>query len=149
MPVDDQDIRALTYIARRIRQETRGAGEWDEVGTHAVISRFKGHSLTITIERVTRHAGDAEARTPGAMERPFTPPAPVAGVRHPVKAGEDCRIHVGEERHACRLCAVDGIRHPGDPTPTEDTEDGRALLEEIRARRELTDRPDRPEGDAS
>lgn len=136
MPVDDQDVRALTYIARRIREETRGAGVWDEAGTYAVISRFSGHNLALTIERVTRHAADKAARTPGAMERPFVPPAPEPGRRQPVKAGEDCRHHVGEDRHACRLCPVEGYAYPDDPTPSDDTSAGQALIEAIRRRRE-------------
>lgn len=38
-------------------------------------------------ERVTRHVGDKDARTPGAIRRPFIPEAQVAGPptprRHP------------------------------------------------------------------
>jgi hypothetical protein len=140
MPTNDRDVQALTYLAARIRTETYGACDWDHAGINAVISRFKGHDLAVTIERVTRHAADPEARTPGAMERSFTPAAPVPSRRHPVKAGVDeCRLHVGEVAGACRLCVVDHIPHPEDPTPGDDTE-GVALLSEIRARREAANR---------
>ena len=133
--VDARDIQALTYLVGRLRDETYGAGTWDQAGTHAVISRFKNHNLAVTIERVVCHAIDTDARTPGAMERPFLPPTPQPVRRQPVKAGKDCRLHVGEHEHACRLCAVDGYTHPEDPTAGDGT-DGHALIEQIRQRRE-------------
>lgn len=138
MPLNDQDARALTYLACRIRKETRGAREWDDAGTFAVISELIGQNLPLTIERVTRHAGDVDAKTPGAIKRPFVPAAPVAGPRFPAKAGEDCRKHVGEDAHACRLCPVASIAHPEDPPDASDTEAGRALREAIAQRRERT-----------
>jgi len=141
MPTDDRDIQALTYLATRLRTETMGAGEWDQAGIHAVISRFKGHNLAVTVERVTRHAADPEARTPGAMERPFVPAAPVSGPRTNAKAGDpdECRRHVGERVGSCRPCAVDHISHEEDP-PDGDGSSGVALLAEIRARREAMNR---------
>jgi hypothetical protein len=148
MPTNDRDIQALTYLATRLRTETMGAGEWDQAGTHAVISRFKSHNLAVTIERVTRHAADTEARTPGAMERPFVPAPPVAGPRTNAKAGDpdECRRHVGEHVGTCRPCAVDHIPHPEDPADGH-TEAGRALLEEIRKRRSGAQADSTPEGD--
>lgn len=135
MPTTDRDIQALTYLAGRIREETKGAGEWDAAGIHAELKHLIGQNLPITIERVTRHAADKDAKTPGAIRRPFVPDAPTPGVRHPVKAGEDCRVHVGEHAHACRLCPVEGYGTESDPTPGDGTE-GQALIEEIRRRRE-------------
>lgn len=120
MPLNDQDARALTYLACRIRKETRGAREWDDAGTFAVISELIGQNLPLTIERVTRHAGDVDAKTPGAIKRPFVPAAPVAGPRFPAKSGEDCRIHPGEWADTCRACAAD--RLAGDVTPLRPTE---------------------------
>ena len=73
MPVNDQDARALTYLARRLREETLGAGKWDEAGIHAVVSELIGQHLVTTIERVVGHAVDVEARTPGAIRRPYAP----------------------------------------------------------------------------
>lgn len=117
MPLNAQDARALTYLACRIRKETHGAREWDEAGTFAIISELVGHNLPLTVERVTRHAGDAEAKTPGAIKRPFVPAAQVAGPRFPARAGdEECRVHPGEWADQCRSCAAD--RLVGDTTPT-------------------------------
>lgn len=73
MPLNDQDARALTYLVRRLREETLGAGKWDETGIYAVVSELIGQHLATSIERVVGHATDAEARTPGAIRRPFTP----------------------------------------------------------------------------
>lgn len=115
MTTNDQDARALTYLARRIRKETHGCREWDDAGTYAVIAELIGQNLAITIERVTRHAADPEAKTPGAIRRPFTPEAPRPGHRFPAKAGQDCRIHPGEWADTCRACAAD--RLVGDHTP--------------------------------
>ena len=112
MPTNDQDARALTYLACRIRKETKGAREWDEAGTHAVIAELVGHNLAMTVERVTRHAADPEAKTPGAIRRPFVPDAPKSETRFPAKAGDDCRTHPGEHADNCRSCAAD--QHVGD-----------------------------------
>lgn len=108
MPVTDQDARALTYLACRIRKETHGAREWDENGTYAVIKRFVGHNLALTVERVTRHAADPEARTPAAMERPFVPDAPHAGPARPPKCEEACELH-GGHKDRCPGCAADRL----------------------------------------
>lgn len=75
MPTTERDAQALAYLASRLREETHGAGKWDMNGIHAVISKLVGQNLAITIERVTRHAADPEARTPGAIDRPFVPDA--------------------------------------------------------------------------
>lgn len=109
MTTTDQDARALTYLACRIRKETHGCREWDDAGTYAVIAELVGQSLAQTVERVTRHAADPEAKTPGAIKRPFVPAAVDAGPRFPAKAGNDCRIHKGEWADTCRSCAADRL----------------------------------------
>jgi hypothetical protein len=149
MPTNDRDIQALTYLAARIRTETYGAADWDHAGINVVINRFKGHDLAITIERVTRHAADTEARTPGAMERPFVPAAPVAGPRTNAKAGDpdECRRHAGERVGSCRPCATDHIPHPEDPADSADTTAGRALKAEIQARKEAMTRTETEESE--
>lgn len=137
MPTTDRDIALFVEISYRLREETYGCGTWDRAGIHAVISKFKNHSFVETLDRVVGHSLDPKAQTPGAMQRPFipTPAVTTPERRQPVKAGQDCRLHVGEHAHACRLCAVDHIAHPEDPGHSTDTEAGRALLEEIRNRR--------------
>ena len=114
MPLTDQDARALTYLATRLRAETPGAGKWDDAGTYAVIAGLVGQSLAVTIERVVRHAADKDAKTPGAIRRPFVPAAPESGTRYPAKDGDSCPSHPGEWAHNCRSCAADRIA--GDET---------------------------------
>lgn len=113
MPTNDQDARALTYLATRIRKETRGCREWDESGTYANVSKLVGQNLAMTVERVTRHAADPEAKTPGAIARPFVPDAQVGGPRFPAKDPEACPLHVGEHADNCRACAADRLAGDG------------------------------------
>ena len=114
MPTTKRDLQALHYLAKRLRDETYGAGEWHDNGLTAVLAKLEGHNLQITIERVTRHAADAEARTPAAIERPFVPEVAAPGPRFPARVGQDeCRFHPGEHAGACRACAADQLA--GDP----------------------------------
>lgn len=116
MPTTKRDLQALHYLAKRLREETRGAGEWHDPGLWPVLAKLEGHNLAITIERVTRHAADPDARTPAAIERPFVPEAVAPGPRQPAKPGRDeCPHHKGEHAGACRICPVDQISHPQDP----------------------------------
>lgn len=138
MTTTKRDLQALHYLAQRLRADTHGAGPWHDNGLAAVLAKLEGHNLAITIERVTRHAADPEARTPAAIERPFVPEPQKPPVRQPAKAGsrDECRHHRGEYADACRLCAVEQYTHPADPEIDGDCTQGRALLAEIRARRE-------------
>ena len=135
MPTNDQDTRALTYLACRLRKETRGAGEWDQAGVQSVIAKLVGHNLAVTIERVTRHAADPDAKTPGAIQRPFVPEGPKAETRFPAKAGEDCRIHPGEHVDSCRSCAADRLTNDRSRPTTRplDPERVKAKASETRA----------------
>jgi hypothetical protein len=132
MTTTTRDAQALTYLAVRLREDTYGCGKWDQNGTYAVISELVGMNLAETIRRVVGHALDPEARTPGAIKRPFVPAKaedPKAP-RFPAKAGEDCRWHKGEHAHACRSCAADKLA--GDqptPRPTTPAEPTPAYLE--------------------
>lgn len=77
MPATDQDLRALTYIARRLRDQTHGCAQWDEAGTFACLkAELAGQNLLIALQRVIGHATDPDAKTPGAIKRPFTPVPP-------------------------------------------------------------------------
>lgn len=137
MPTTKRDLQALHYLAQRLREETRGAGQWHDNGLTAVLSKLEGHNLAITIERVARHAADAAAKTPGAIERPFVPDAPQVGPRFPAKPGPDeCRNHKGEYVGSCRPCAAEQYAHPNDPVINDDRTAAAQLLAEIRARRE-------------
>lgn len=145
MTTTKRDLQALHYLAQRLRADTHGAGPWHDNGLTAVLAKLEGHNLAITIERVTRHAADPEARTPGAIERPFVPEPAKPPARQPAKAGspDECRRHKGEHATACRLCAVERYGHPEDPElDDDDREAGRLLQAKIRAARsgETTER---------
>lgn len=141
MPTNDQDARALTYIACRIRKETHGAKEWDDAGTYAVIAELIGQNLAITVERVTRHAADPEAKMPGAIKRPFVPAAQEPGPRFPAKAGEDCRIHPGEWIDTCRACASDRLVGMRTARPQEAAADVPGHVAALRALTRMTTHP--------
>lgn len=102
MPMNDQDARALTYLARRLRTETNGACEWDEAGVFSVVSSLIGQQLATSVERITRHAADPEAKTPGAINRPFVPDA--QGPQRPREPKPEEAVcacgRVGYHRHA-------------------------------------------------
>ena len=115
MPTTEQDARALTFIACRIRAETFGAREWDEPGTFAEIKKFIGHNLPLTVERVTRHASDPHAQRPSAMQRPFVPDAPKGQSAFPPKREEACELH-GGHKDRCPGCAADALT--GDAATT-------------------------------
>lgn len=160
MSTTKRDLQALHYLAQRLRDETHGAGKWHDNGLTAVLSRLEGHNLAVTIERVTRHAADPEARTPAAIERPFVPDAPKAGIRFPARAGVDeCRTHRGEWADSCRACAADRLAapdepHDGPPMPREAvdlTSRIAVLRHNVVPLRPLSNRPDPtdPQGDAS
>ena len=108
MPVTDQDARALAYLASRIRTEAN-APRWDAAGIEAVIAKLVGRGLVASIERVTRHAADKDAQTPGAILRPFVPEAEVGGPPRPPKPGEQC--------HTCGRHMPCGCDEPATKPP--------------------------------
>ena len=128
MTTNEQDLRGRAYFAKRLRAETHGAATWDDAGLWSVLKRMEGHNLALTIERVTRHAADPEARTPAAIERPFVPDAPKAAPRYPPKAADECRNHPGEWADQCRICHGPQVadEQPGD----RDTRPGRSNVSE-------------------
>lgn len=91
MPTTKRDLQALQYLAQRLREETTGAGKWHDNGLTAVLSKLEGHNLAMTIERVCRHSADPDAKTPGAIERPFVPDLEPPGPPRPPKPSEACR----------------------------------------------------------
>lgn len=126
MPVNEQDVRALTYLAARIRLETHGAGKWDEAGVAAVIAKLCGQGLAQAVERVARHAGDRDARTPGAILRPFLPDAAAAPVQR-FDPDETCDVcgkqrdrHGDHDAHDF-ISVTDMRRHINDNTETAAT----------------------------
>lgn len=118
MPTTKRDLQALAYLAKRLRDDTPGAREWQDPGLWPVLAKLEGHNLHLTIERVIRHAADPDARTPAAIDRPFVPEVPANPVRYPAKAGDqdECRRHPGEHATGCRACAADRIAGESGPT---------------------------------
>lgn len=116
--LNEQDARALTYLTKRLRDETHGANTWDEAGIFAVVKGFIGRNLADTIERVTRHAADTEAQTPGAITRPFLP-EPVKPTSGPPKRDQECPHHAGQWAGNCGGCRAD--QAAGDPLPAKRT----------------------------
>lgn len=117
MPVTEQDARALAHLAMRIRRETPGANTWDEHGTNAVMGKLVGRDLATTAERVVIHAADPEAKTPGAVMRPFKPKREESTTRVPPRREQECRRHPGEWSDACRICSAPKPRDADEPTP--------------------------------
>ena len=102
MPTTERDAQALTYLARRLREETYGANTWDDAGIHAVVAELVGQDLAITVERVARHSADPAAMTPGAIRRPFLPdPQKPTRVLDVAPVGTRCTV-CGEQEPRCR-----------------------------------------------
>lgn len=131
MPTNDRDLQALHYLAKRLRTETMGAGEWHDAGLWAELARHEGHQLAQVIERVTRHAADPEARTPAAMSRPFVPGPPQPEVARPPKAGTHC-TNCGREHGNC--CDKPSTR-PAVADRTTPTDDWRRERDALRGGR--------------
>lgn len=135
MPTTDQDARALTYLAKRLREETYGANTWDEAGIYAVIKQLIGRNLPTTVEQIARHASDAEAKTPGAINRPFLPEPPKAGPNYPPKREQECAHHPGQWATSCHGCQADKLAGETRPAQPADPRrpDGSEHLKQARA----------------
>lgn len=117
MTTTKRDLQALHYLAQRLRADTHGAGPWHDNGLAAVLAKLEGHNLAITIERVTRHAADPEARTPAAIERPFVPEPAKPPTPRPPKPTECCR-RCGRAMHAPDAVCEQPTQRPPQPSPT-------------------------------
>ena len=71
MPVTDQDIRALTYLAARCRPSH--APRWDEAGIAAAIAKVRHMHLADVAMSVIRAADDGAAKTPGVIANTQAP----------------------------------------------------------------------------
>jgi hypothetical protein len=68
MPTTDQDLRALTHLVRRLREETPGCAHWEAAGTYACLkAQLAEQSLPNAVERALGRATDPEAKTPFAL----------------------------------------------------------------------------------
>lgn len=71
MPLSDQDIRALTYLAGRCRPPH--APRWDEAGIAAAIAKVRHLHLADVALATIRAADDASARNPGVIANTQSP----------------------------------------------------------------------------
>jgi hypothetical protein len=129
MTTTKRDLQALHYLAQRLRADTHGAGPWHDNGLAAVLAKLEGHNLAITVERVTRHAADPEARTPAAIERPFVPDVQKPPTPRPPKPAECCK-RCGRDLHGPDVACEAPTKRPAEKTTyvTPEVERLRALL---------------------
>lgn len=121
MSIDDQELRALHFLALRVRRATSGAGPWDADGLMTNLRKIADRNLHLTVEHVLRHAADPNAKTPGVIVGSFTPEAPKATPKlHPPKKADECRHHPGQYPPPyCGPCATEGRAWGDDQaTPT-------------------------------
>src|SRR5689334_13707822 len=71
MPLNDQDIRALTYLAERCRPY--GAPRWDSAGIFAAIAKVRQLNIADVALSVIRAADDEKAETPGVIANTDAP----------------------------------------------------------------------------
>lgn len=89
--IDDQELRAIQFLAERVRKATNGAAPWDSAGLAANLRKLATRNLHMTIEHVLRHAADPDAKTPGVLLGAYTPAAPTSGGRpQPPRKHEQC-----------------------------------------------------------
>lgn len=92
--MDDQELRAIAFLAMRVRRATTGAGPWDEDGLMTNLRKIQNRNLHMSIEHVMRHAADPKAKTPGVIQGSHTPTAPV----------EDNRARAPKKHEQCDRC---------------------------------------------
>lgn len=102
MPLNDQDIRALTYLAGRCRPT--GAPRWDDAGIAAAIAKVRHLHLADVALSVIRAADDAKAQTPGVIANTSAPNWQERGTRPVAHEPFDPRT-------ACDVCSLPAHRH--------------------------------------
>ncbi len=112
--MDDQEMRAIAFLAMRVRKATHGAGPWDEPGVMTNLRKVQQQGLAHTIENVIRHAADPKVKSPGVIASSFKPaklPEPQPRGSFPPKRSEECSEHVGElPPPFCKIHAVGEVR---------------------------------------
>lgn len=126
MPIQDDELRAIHFLATRIRRATAGAGPWDEHGLMVNLRKVQNRNLHMTTESVLRHAADPKAKSPGVIVAAFTPPPPSnEGTPHPPKKADECRLHPGQYASTCATCITEPTRayhDDEDPPPMTATQ---------------------------
>lgn len=109
--MNDQELRAVAFLALRVREQTSGAGKWDEAGLMSNLRKLQNRNLHMTVEHVLRHAADPAAKTPGVLAGAFTPPAPSGHQPwRPPKKDEACYV-CGHHLDRC-ICGEQATRPP-------------------------------------
>lgn len=121
--VTDQDVPTLVALAKRLRQETYGCGEWQEPGIVATVRDMVGWNYATAVEQILRRAADPEARTPKAMLHRMTSaalPSEKPKYAGPLKAVDECPLHIGQPRPPhCATCATDAVDAYSDHEPPD------------------------------
>lgn len=111
--VTDQDLPVLVALARRLRQETYGCGEWQEPGIVVAVRDMVGWNYATAVEQILRRATDPDARTPKAMLHQMASaqlPSEKPQYAGPVKPHDECPRHIGQPRPPhCGPCATDHV----------------------------------------
>lgn len=94
----DQDLRALTYAAIRVRQGVPGASRWDEQGTYANIAKVRDRSYAEVNMAVTRAAADRDVENPGVIPSNGSHWQESAAVRSYIP-------HIVAPEHRCGICS--------------------------------------------
>ena len=91
MTVTQNDIAALAYIGRRIREELTGAPKWDEPGIAAGVRRMvdRGFGFDECLDQVINHARDRSAKNPGVLGHPVST-QPVETRRRGITRDQQC-----------------------------------------------------------
>lgn len=109
MPLTDQDIRALVYLAGRCRPH--GAPQWDDAGTFSAIAKVRQLHLADVALSVIRAADDANAKTPGVIANTSAPNWQERGTRprqlEPFDRGTFCAVCQEPEDRCRRIWAAD------------------------------------------
>ncbi len=124
MPCDDQELRAIAFLAMRVRRSTYGAGPWDEAGLMTNLRKIADRNLHMTVEHVLRHAADPKAKSPGVIVGHWTPEAPKDEPKRvgPPKRDQECPHHPGQYADNCGGCQADqraDDEHASPPRPRE------------------------------
>lgn len=133
MPIDDQELRAIQFLAERVRKSTSGAAPWDSAGLTSNLRKLASRNLHMTIEHVMRHAADPAAKTPGVLAGGYTPDAPTSsGIPRPPKRAEQCP-RCGGRKGGC-YCRLEHLAAAYDDEDTAvEPVDKQTALEAARA----------------
>jgi hypothetical protein len=109
MSLDEQDIRALTFIATRLRPAHSPHAAWDEAGIAACIAKVRQFSLAEVARAVINAASDPTAKTPGLiadMTSSAWREKPIEPIVHPPRI---CREHGIQFTTVCPGCRADQL----------------------------------------